>query len=284
MNPQHRRPAVIDGQLTPEFRSRIKSGLQPDHYIALAALVNDVGEPCWLSAPTAGALVGFEGLRLAPPFHLLTTRERNVRRIGVVIHTTETLDLLDRETAFGLPVTAPARTLIDLAAMAPRDVLTAALDGALRDGLLSEDFLHRRIHALRGKGRHGIPNLLAVIEGVEITRGAHSWLERELLRLLDAAGVARPVPQEVLGRRGDRLIRVDFRFPGTPVVVEVLGYRWHRTGAQMTIDVERVNRLTMDGYLVLQFTYDTVVERPESVIRSILEALVLGRPAICVSG
>ncbi len=58
-----------------------------------------------------------------------------------------------------------------------------------------------------------------MIEGVEITRGAHSWLEREVLRLLDAAGVSRPTPQQVLGRRGDRLIRVVER----PDYVLVLG-------------------------------------------------------------
>jgi very-short-patch-repair endonuclease len=234
-----------------------------------------VREPCWLCGPTAGALETFEGFRLAPPYHLLTTRERNVRRLGVVIHTTEYLDPTDRETIFGLPVTAPARTLIDLAPIAPPAALTAALDCALRDGLFSEDSLHRRIHALRGKGRHGIPTLLSVIEGVEITRGAHSWLEREVLRLLASARLPRPVTQEVLGRRGNRLIRVDFRFPGTPVVVEALGYRWHRTGVQMSIDAERVNRLTMDGYLVLQFTYEAVIERPDYVIGTITEALEL---------
>lgn len=157
--------------------------------------------------------------------------------------------------------------------MAPRDVLTAALDGALRDGLISEEFLHGRINALRGKGRYGIPTLLEVIEGIEITRGAHSWLEREVLRMLDAAGVPLPMPQQVLGRRGDRLIRVDFRFPGTPLVVEALGYRWHRTGAQMRIDAERMNRLTMDGSVVLQFTYSHVVERPDYVVQGIVEAL-----------
>ncbi|MEY2522552.1 MAG: hypothetical protein QOJ66_1117 [Ilumatobacteraceae bacterium] len=273
MTTQHRRPAVINGQLTPEFRSRDQSGFQVDHHLALAALIVDIGPPCWLSAPTAAALHPFDGFRLCPPYHLVTTRERNIRRVGVVIHTSEQLDPIDRETVGGLPVTAPARTLIDLSGIAPRGVLSAALDGALRDGLISEAFLHKRINALRGKGRYGIPNLLAVIEGVEITRGAHSWLEREVLRLLDAANVAPPATQEVLGRRGDRLIRVDFLFPGTPLVVEALGYRWHRTGAQMRIDSERVNRLTMDGYLVLQFTYSHVVERPDYVVGSIVEAL-----------
>lgn len=273
MTNKHRHRAVIDGQLTTEFRSRIKSGFQVDHLAALTDLISDVGEPCWLSGPTAAALHPFEGLRLMPPYHLVTLRDRNVRRIGVAIHTSDHLDLIDRETVAGLPVTAPARTLIDLAGLVDRPVLTAALDGALRDRLVSEEFLHGRIMALRGRGRYGVPALLEVIEGVEIIRGAHSWLERESLRLLDAAGVAAPVPQEVLGRRGDRLIRVDFHFPGTPVVVEVLGYRWHRTGAQMRIDAERSSRLAIAGYMVLQFTYSDVVERPQYVVRAIVEAL-----------
>ena len=157
--------------------------------------------------------------------------------------------------------------------MAPAPAIAAALDGALRDGLISEHFLHARITALRGKGRHGIPALLEVIEGTEITRGGHSWLEREFLRILAAAGLATPLAQQVLGRRGDRLIRVDFRFPGTQLVVEVLGYRWHRTGAQMRIDAERMNRLTMDGYMVLQFTYSHIVDRPTYVLERVAEAL-----------
>ena len=237
-----------------------------------------MGEPCWLSGPTAAALHGFEGFRLSPPFHVTTSRRRNVRRVGVFVHTSDRLDRLDQAVAAGLPVTSPTRTLIDLAPMAPAPAIAAALDGALRDGLISEQFLHGRITALRGKGRHGIPALLEVIEGTETTRGAHSWLERELLRVLAAAGVSIPQAQQVLGRRGDRLIRVDFRFPGTRLVVEVLGYRWHRTGAQMRSDAERMNRLVMDGYLVLQFTYTDIVERPAYVVERIVEALALSVP------
>ena len=98
--------------------------------------------------------------------------DRNVRRIGAIIHTTEQLDPLDRETIAETPVTSPARTLIDLAAIAPRPALTAALDGALRDGLLSEDFLHARVDALPAKAAMGIPTLLAVIGAIDIPGGA----------------------------------------------------------------------------------------------------------------
>ena len=58
-------------------------------------------------------------------------------------------------------------------------------------------------------------------------------------------------------------MRVDCRFPGTPVIVEVLGYRWHRGNrSQFNRDAERVNALVLQGYVVLQFTYDHVVAEP----------------------
>ena len=43
------------------------------HLNALAELIADIGEPCWASGPTSGAVSGFEGCILRPPFHILTT-------------------------------------------------------------------------------------------------------------------------------------------------------------------------------------------------------------------
>lgn len=191
-----------------------------------------------------------------------------------MIHTSDTIPNLDRETKFGLPVIAPSRALLQISATTDKERLTHALDGALRDGLTTEDFLHEQISRLRCSGRYGIPRLLEVMEGSEITRGGQSWLEREVLRLFAGAGLPRPVTQAELGRRGDKLIRVDFRFAGTPIVVEALGYRWHRTGAQMRIDSERMNRLQLDGFIVLQFTYSRVVDDPAGVIADTIEALM----------
>ena len=58
-------------------------------------------------------------------------------------------------------------------------------------------------------------------------------------------------------------MRVDCRFAGTPVVVELLGYRWHRTKDQMARDVERLNALVLDGFRPMQFTYDQVTADPD---------------------
>jgi very-short-patch-repair endonuclease len=265
--------ADATGQLGNELRSRIQSGIQIEHLEALASLLTDIGPPCWATHDTAAAIAPFDEFRLRPPFHVLIPRGRNVRRIGHVIHTSDTIPPIDRETKFGIPVIAPTRALLQVAATTDAERLTAAFDGALRDRLTTEDFVHRRIADLRTSGRYGIPRLLSVIEGSEITRGGQSWLERRFLELFHAARLPRPTTQAHLGVRKNTLIRVDFRFEGTPVVVEALGYRWHRTGAQMRIDSDRMNRLVLDGYLVLQFTYGRLMDDPDGIVAEVLEAL-----------
>jgi len=117
--------------------------------------------------------------------------------------------------------------------------------------------------------------LLHVLDGSERERGGHSYLEREFLRLLDDHHLPRPQTQQVLSKIGTRLIRVDFRFPGTNVVVEVLGYRYHRSREQMAIDAARMNALVADGYAPFQFTYEQVMERSHVVIPTLRRALGL---------
>ncbi len=239
----------------------------------LWGLMLDVGGDAWASGPTAAALHGFDGFALRPPFHVTIARGRSVTRLGHRIHTTAVLPLIDRCVAGELPCTSAARTLIDLARSESAERLTIAYDSGLRDGRFNESLVHRRIVALREKGRFGIPKLLRVIDGCEIVRGGHSWLEREFLRLVAAAGLPRPDTQVVLGRAGDRKVRVDFRFPGTPVVVEVLGYRFHRSPSELRRDAQRMNRLVLDGFRPMQFTYEQVVDEPAVMITGVADAL-----------
>jgi hypothetical protein len=267
-------PSAFRGRVSSGFPSRLhRSRLLSERFGALAALVDDVGAPCHVAGPTAAALHSFDGFELAAPFHLVVPRGRFVSRVGHVIHTSTRVEPIDLERVAGLGVTSPTRTLIDIAACTGVAPLTAALDSALRDGLTSEDFLHRRIVALRGKGRHGLPRLLDVLTGVDPSRGGHSWLEREFLARLSAAGMPMPDTQQVLARRGERVVRVDCRFPGTDVVVELLGYRFHRSAHQMQIDAQRSNALLLEGFRPFQFTYVDVVEHMPTVLSTVAGAL-----------
>jgi very-short-patch-repair endonuclease len=246
----------------------------------LLGLVIDVGEPCWAFGPTAAALHRFDGFELAAPFHLVVPRGRQVRRIGASIHTSEHLPPTDLTEIDGIPVVRATRTLIDLARIVDRVTLTVACDSAFRDGHVNEDRLRRRLHRLdtRVSWRLGVDALTQVLDGAEIERGGHSHLEREFLRLLERNGLPKPNTQQVLGRTRDRLIRVDFRFPGTNVVVEVLGYRYHRSREQMAIDAERMNSLIADGYAPFQFTYEQVMQRTHVVVGTLRS--VLGSAAV----
>ena len=274
---------LSDGQLRRRVQSGILEPVGPNAFRStlaarsamadLAALVLDVGEPCWVSGPTAAALHGFDGFALRPPFHLTLERDRNVRRLGVVIHTTMDLPLIDRAHAGGFATTSAARTIIDLARSAESPRLAGAIDSALRDGLVNEDLLHRRICALRTKGRYGIPKLLDVLAGAEVTRGGHSWLERHALRLIAEAGLPTPLTQQVLTKAGDRLVRVDLRFPGTNVVVELLGYRFHCSKSQLANDAKRINALVADGFAPYQFTYEQAVNESAELIATLRGAL-----------
>ena len=125
----------------------------------------------------------------------------------------------------------------------------------------------------RCKGRRGVQNLMDAIDEWEGKTRTDSWLEREYIRMTGLRGLPLPETQRVLSKRNGRLVRVDCRYPGTALVVELLGYKWHRTEAQMRTDAERYNALVIDGFMPLQFTYRHVVESPAEVVRQVELAL-----------
>lgn len=281
-----RQQAAAAGVSPSQLRRRVQSGtldqIGPNtfrlpgasdrHVDQLRALLIDVGN-AWACRSTAAALHGFDGFTLRPPFDLVIERGRDVQRVRHRIHTTTELPLIDRAQVGGIPVLSGARTLIDLAKREPIERLVVALDSGLRDGRFSEEMLHRRIVALRRSGRYGIPRLVEAIETHEFGRGGHSWLERRFLHLIGDAGLPVPATQQCLTRQGDSVVRVDFRFPDSDVVVEVLGYWYHRTKAQIARDTERMNALVAAGFRVFQFTYDAVVETPDLVVATVRAAL-----------
>lgn len=282
-----REQAHAVGASDEQLRSRVMSGFlqQPGPNVfrlvgaedspraQLRALLLDVGGDVVVSRFTAAALHGFDGYALRPPFDVSVGAHRYVQRSPHRVHQVTELAPIDRGEADGFPVTRPTRTLIDLARHESEEQLRIALDSGLRDGLLHERSLHQRIVSLRRSGRHGVPALLRAIDGAAIVSGAHSWLEREFLRLMQRAGLPRPETQVVLARAGDRTVRVDFRFRETPVIVEVMGYAYHSTREQLRRDAERVNALLARGLEPYQFTYESVVDRPDGVIETVRSAL-----------
>lgn len=169
----------------------------------------------------------------------------------------------------GLPITTPARTILDLSTdLRPRE-LEAALDRAELLRLLSFDDLHELL--ARYPRRAGTRSLKAQLERYRGPIDARSELERLVYKLCRDHGLPRPLVNTVIEGK----VR-DLYWPECRLVVEVDGYAWHRSPSALNDDRERDVELTLAGYRVLRFTYEQVRYRPEYVIRALLAALGAG--------
>ncbi|QYG94806.1 type IV toxin-antitoxin system AbiEi family antitoxin domain-containing protein [Iamia sp. SCSIO 61187] len=208
---------------------------------------------------------------------LRSSRTSTVFDRDVIVHTTTSLPLADLTTVRGVPTVSVARSLLGLGALVPGDVtqdeLAAAVADACERGLASERWLLWLLERRRIQGRNGVIAFEEAIAARLALGPTESWLERELVGMILAAGLPRPVVQRRVRRQGRFVGRVDLAFDGTPVVVEALGYAHHRSRADLERDTRRVNQLTLAGKRVLQFGYDQIVRDKASVLVAIADAL-----------
>ncbi|HZK50385.1 MAG TPA: hypothetical protein VFD47_02335, partial [Actinomycetota bacterium] len=83
----------------------------------------------WLSHRSAAAHHGFVGCAKGQLEFLATARMRPSR--GQLLHFVDEMPECDVEVLRGIPITSPARTLLDLAAVVDEETLEIALDDAL---------------------------------------------------------------------------------------------------------------------------------------------------------
>jgi very-short-patch-repair endonuclease len=185
------------------------------------------------------------------------------RQPGLRIHRAQALRADETTHRHAIPVTTPARTLLDLASSLPRRALERALDQAEILELFDLGELRRLIDAHRGQ--RGARRLVAALTehegGTTITR---SELEERFLTLCRRQGMARPRVNATLCG-----LEVDFLFAAQRLVVEVDGYRFHRSRRAFERDRQRDALVAAAGYRVLRFSYDQVTGDPETVVAAI---------------
>jgi len=170
------------------------------------------------------------------------------RARGITVHRPMSLTRVDITVVDSIPVTTPARTLIDLAACVDADVLEDALDDALRRGLVSLPRLRWRMRELGA--RRALTNLVAARAHGGVTE---SRLEARMLRALRAAALPKPKIQHRIGH-----YRVDFAYPELRIAIECDGYQYHSSRRSFDADRARRNALTRLGWTVLHVTWSDV--------------------------
>jgi hypothetical protein len=169
---------------------------------------------------------------------------------------------------WSMPVTTPARTWRDLAAVLEPPALLAASDQLL-NGLASRRELEEEL-ARRPSGR-GCARARGVLPIADPR--AESPMESVLRWLVHAAGLPAPELQYVVrDGAGVFLGRADMAWPEQRVIVEFDG-DVHRERDVFVKDVRRQNRLVSAGWTVLRFTSADVLGRPDEVVAEICRAL-----------
>jgi very-short-patch-repair endonuclease len=240
-------------------------------HLALAPYAN---EQAAVFACGAGAVISHRsaaylwGLLEAHPRDVeVTMVGRHCRpKAHVRIHRVATIDDGDVRLKHGLHLTAPARTVIEMAAEGSERELEAVIAEARIRGLLRHGELERTLEAAGFRKGTGRLRALLRAEGEPgITR---SDGERRLRRLLRAAGLEQPISNvKIAGWE------VDFLWPEQRVVLEFDSYAFHGHRAAFERDRRKDMALRDTGYTVIRITARQLRDQPFALIAHIARAL-----------
>jgi very-short-patch-repair endonuclease len=168
---------------------------------------------------------------------------------GIEVHRSRTLTGEDLTTHCAIPVTAPTRTLIDLATVLSANQLEAAVNEADVLDLIDPEAL--RAELVGRKGQPGIRPLRALLEK-HTYRLNTTELERRFLRIVKRAGL--PLPDTQVETAG----RTDFFWRDLNLVVEADGWRYHRTPARQARDNRRMQQHALAGRTAVRVSHHEI--------------------------
>jgi hypothetical protein len=207
----------------------------------------------WDIAPARGTAI-----------HVMTSSRsgRAPDRRRVRLHRVGTLTDDEKAVSARIPVTTPARTLLDLVpSLRPR-----ALEDVIErmDRLSLFDLVAVRRCLDKHPRQSGAPKLRMVLERLagSAVADTRSPLEVAMLQLCDDYNLPTPSANTYIAG-----FLVDFHWPGTDLIVETDGFAFHRTRTAFDADRERDQALALAGYRVIRFTYKQVTRRRRDTAR-----------------
>jgi len=195
--------------------------------------------------------------------HVTVERTSGHELPDVVIHRSCDLTPDDLTVVRSIPVTTPARTLVDVGLMVSDLDLEKVLHRAVHRGLTTIDELRSVYLRISRQGRHGagpIGELLADYD--DSMPAAESDLEVVILRVLRDHGVPSPVRQYVV-ELDEATFRLDLAYPGHRVFLEGDGFGVHGARGAFEDDRWRQNLLVVHGWWPLRVTWRQAHRRPE---------------------
>jgi Transcriptional regulator, AbiEi antitoxin len=218
-----------------------------------------------ISHESAAAWLGADLPSAPTGLHVTASRDRGRRADcvdGVRLHRAD-LAKSDLMVVRGALVTAPLRTVLDVARSMPLQDAVAIGDSLCRLGLVTPREVEGAAVALpRGPGR---PVAVEVAHLLDATAG--SVFESISRVNLAIAGLPAPVPQlNIFTAGGQWIARVDFAWPECRLVLECDGFEFHSSREAFERDRRRWSALTRAGWRVAIVTWRDVLGEPQYLI------------------
>jgi very-short-patch-repair endonuclease len=224
------------------------------------------------SHTTAAAVFGAPGGSFD---HIHVSRHRGIstRNSGLaVVH--EVIDLLPHHVLIvdGLPVTSPARTCFEMAALWHPKKVEYLVDWFWRERIMDGRTLDRTVRELARRGRTGS----TLMRNLNDARGPDyvppgSGLEGRFAEVLEWNGLPAMERQVDVGGDDGWTGRIDFRDKRLPHIVEVQSEKYHTSLVDRAADALRLKRLDADGFEVTQVWDTDIWQSPKVVADAVFE-------------
>ena len=219
------------------------------------------------------ALEDYRVVRPVPgPVHVTVPGRCRRSRKGIRVHRTTRIAPEDLGSRDGLPITSPARSILDFADTASQRELERAVNEAHVLRLVTMQDLYDVL--ARTPGRRGARKLRTILDRyagpVKIHRGGEELLDRALKA---ACITGYRVNAVVHGRE------VDFYFEDAGIVIEADSATYHGVPGAVHRDRSKEAFLRRRGLEVLRFSYEQVRDEITAVIADIATELARGRRA-----
>jgi very-short-patch-repair endonuclease len=202
----------------------------------------------------------------------VTRPSRRSRRVGIICHRASVADD-EWEVVEEIPVTAPFRTIFDLAALVEARELERAWHEALVRELTAKVSLPMLLERYpRHRGTRRLRELLGSQAPEGITRND---FEEAFLALVDASGLPRPRMNADLALRG-RFFEIDALWEAERVAVELDSRSVHGTPRKFESDRLRDRILVAEGWKTARVTWRALHREPDEVVRDLRAALGQG--------
>lgn len=258
--------------LVPIRRGAWCAGRRPSEWQKTVAVGLLAGPDAALSHGTAARIHRFPGMPPESPPEVSVRYPRGLNMAGVTVHRVERLDPSDVQLYRGVPVTTPARTLVDLAGtLAPRQ-LARAFD----EGLIARSVAAGAVGGAldRTSPRRGARLLRSLVDERLGRSHPDSALEARVIGVLAPLQPFEVHHQLILG---GELVIVDIAWPADRAALECDGWAIHsRSRTKFDRDRRRDNLLVAHGWRTGHVT-STMSDR--EILRTALDILLARRRA-----